>query len=799
MKKISVMCYLGIPLLLALSMGACTNAPGVPEDTGGADVGGDATPCGESADCDDGNPCTLDECIAGACSWAPVEAACDDGNPCTEGDQCMEGDCAGTPKICDDSVFCNGEETCNAVTGACEDGTAPSIDDGVTCTLDECDEEGDKVIHVPNDTACDDGNPCTTNTCDETLDCQVADRDGEDCEDGSLCTEGDVCDGDTCIGQDVECEDEDFCNGVETCDPETGGCVDGTPPELDDGLDCTQDSCDEDLDEVVHTPEDAACDDGNSCTTDTCDGGEGCVYDTLDDGAACEDGNDCTEGDVCADGLCEPGTFVCVEDCNNEEDDDQDDLVDCDDEDCFLDMACQPGGDLCGEAFDLTLGVPLVAADAGGTIQFLGTTVGKTHEFTGACDPDTAQAVDTVHKIELGEPLGLSITGDFNGNAWASVYILNAACTGNLACATSSSIEPTELTVVLPAGTYFITMDGAYPGDLGTYVLEVGVFLPDATETACADGVDNDADGLMDCDDDECDDAEECNILTGETCADALLLTPAPLTAAAAGTQVVITGTTAGNADNVEGSCNAAVATSPDLIYRLNLADPLVVAATFDFSGNKWPALALFRDGCAAEDELACDTGKADAAAVGPIALKAGTYLLVLDAAYNNDAGPFTLSVSFTAVPAAETLCSNGVDDDLDDLVDCDDPSCDADPVCAGYEGDNCAHPFLVNGGQPVTAAHYGQTLTLQGSTAGLQDFYTACSPNTAGSPEAVYALELGVPALVHATHDFGGTLWPAVYAMDASCDPGTLLGCDTATSGAAELDLALAPGTYYF
>ncbi len=801
MKNLMARWSLVIGLGLILGAIGCSNPTGGPgeEDTA-ADVSGDATLCVEDAECDDDNPCTDDECSTnGACKYTPVENTCDDGDPCTDEDKCVEGECAGAPKVCDDDEYCNGTEACNPVTGTCEDGAAPEIDDGVDCTYDDCDEDDDKVVHTPNNAACDDGNPCTANECESTLGCQVTILDGEDCEDGNLCTSDDICDGDTCLGVPVDCDDEEFCNGVETCDPDDGECVDGETPELDDGLDCTIDECDEDSDSVSHAPDDGLCDDENSCTIDTCDVEEGCVFDTLEDGETCDDDNECTDDDVCGEGICLPGKFICVEDCENDVDDDQDDLVDCDDDDCALNMACQGGGDLCGEAFDLTLGMPLTADDAGAVIQFFGTTIGKTNVFSGECDADTAAAADTVHKVELAEALGLQITADFDGGAWAALYILNDACTEGLACEAMDSSDATTLTVVLQPGMYFITVDGAYPGDAGTYGLEVEVFLPSDTEADCGDGVDNDADGMIDCDDDECVDAEICNILTGETCEDALLLTDEPLTIAAVGTEIVLEGTTAGMMDDVVGSCIEDLeVTTPDLIYTFELADPLVVDASFDFSGNKWPALYAFAGDCTAENELGCDKAKSEAATFGQ-ALPAGLYFLVLDASYNNDAGPFTLTVSFDAVPETEVDCTNGIDDDLNGLLDCEDEACAEDPLCVGFEGDNCAKPFLVNEGQPITADLYGQALTYQGTTEGLQDFYAACSPAAEGSPDAVYIMEVQDPVVVHATHNFDGTFWPAFYVMDAECDAGMLLGCDTATSLSAELDLALAPGTYYF
>ncbi len=52
---------------------------------------------------------------------------------------------------CEDTLYCNGAETCNTVTGLCEPGTPPSCDDGVACTTDACTEGIDEYIctHTP--------------------------------------------------------------------------------------------------------------------------------------------------------------------------------------------------------------------------------------------------------------------------------------------------------------------------------------------------------------------------------------------------------------------------------------------------------------------------------------------------------------------------------------------------------------------------------------------------------------------------------------------------------------------------
>ena len=65
------------------------------------------------AECDDGNPCTEDECKNGICvSTASEGAPCDDEDACTPDDQCQTGgDClGGDPIVCNDDNPCTDDD-----------------------------------------------------------------------------------------------------------------------------------------------------------------------------------------------------------------------------------------------------------------------------------------------------------------------------------------------------------------------------------------------------------------------------------------------------------------------------------------------------------------------------------------------------------------------------------------------------------------------------------------------------------------------------------------------------------------
>jgi len=152
---------------------------------------------------------------------------------------------------------------------------------------------------TPRPGACDDGNPCTENdhcqngTCQGTpFDCNPVDHcEGVTCDDGNVCTD-DTCDPATgCITTDNHdaCDDGDPCTLQDQC---SGGSCQGSPMDCDDGNPCTTDYCDP-----------------NTCAGDTCTSTY-CMHVVLE--GPCDDGDLCTQGDMCVNGICEPGEDMCA-------------------------------------------------------------------------------------------------------------------------------------------------------------------------------------------------------------------------------------------------------------------------------------------------------------------------------------------------------------------------------------------------------------------------------------------------------------------------------------------------------
>jgi hypothetical protein len=173
--------------------------------------------------------------------------------------------------------------------------------------VDSCDEASDSCVNAPDDAYCDDGLWCNgAETCDPIDGCQAGTA--PDCDDGVGCTD-DSCDetNDVCVNvvNNSLCDDGQWCNGVEICDPALD-CVAGTPVTCDDSVACTVDVCDEVNDQCVNTPDHGYCDDGDVCTDDLCNPGgqyaepDGCEHtprpDSDSDGV-CDDIDICPGGD----------------------------------------------------------------------------------------------------------------------------------------------------------------------------------------------------------------------------------------------------------------------------------------------------------------------------------------------------------------------------------------------------------------------------------------------------------------------------------------------------------------------
>jgi len=292
-----------------------------------------------SAACDDGDPCTIDQCLPGAkCkNHAVANGPCDDGVPCTDQTACKSGKCGGgvitcgcllpqwlytdagekkkadTPywsyagvenKLC--ATFANPADAC--------DGRQYCSTSSFTCKL----LPGTKKTDAD---CADAGKACTAGICDKDIGAETAGtciikpaQDGAPCDDGDLCTTPDTCKAGKCAGaqgictcsKNADCAGQDdglLCNGTLFCNLASGTCqvnpasvvtcpVGGNSP-------CRRKVCDGATGKCLAVPA------GHVLKLPESGATVAMPYEVSQVG--CEDGEFCTVGDTCVGTACEAG------------------------------------------------------------------------------------------------------------------------------------------------------------------------------------------------------------------------------------------------------------------------------------------------------------------------------------------------------------------------------------------------------------------------------------------------------------------------------------------------------------
>ena len=216
--------------------GNCSNNSHCPQ-------GPDTTDCLKSS-CDLG----LNKCVLKA-----VNDQCDDSNPCTLNDACEAGLCkAGPLKTCDDGNACT-NDSCDNANGKCVHG---QIQGCTPCS------GGGKV------NPCNDNNACTNDVCQGGVCANNAIKNCQLCQAYPECNDNNACTTDACVGgrchwiaifgcqacaANIDCLDGNPCT-LDVCQP--GGFCNSSPIPL-----------------CIPCKSAADCNDGNKCTTDSCTAG----------------------------------------------------------------------------------------------------------------------------------------------------------------------------------------------------------------------------------------------------------------------------------------------------------------------------------------------------------------------------------------------------------------------------------------------------------------------------------------------------------------------------------------------
>ena len=282
--------------------------------------------CGvnNTAPCDDGNFCNgPDYCDFGSCSrhdgdpcngggecndycneeaetcHSPLGTVCsDDENVCTDDECDGSGACVHPDNSdpCNDGVFCNGSDSCEA--GACSVHTGDPCAEGGECNS-TCNEESGDCFDPAGVTCADDGNVCTDDECDGEGSCAHPNN-SDPCDDGLFCTENESCDGGSCGGGTAidcsafvnECNDGVCNEAIDECE--------SIPNSGQNGASCDEDGCNTDgvcLEGECQGTSPVTCFDDDHCTSDVCDPIRGCAFDVNVESYACQNCEDAEDND----------------------------------------------------------------------------------------------------------------------------------------------------------------------------------------------------------------------------------------------------------------------------------------------------------------------------------------------------------------------------------------------------------------------------------------------------------------------------------------------------------------------
>ncbi len=531
--------------------------------------------------------------------------------------------------------------------------------------------------------------------------------------DPEVCDDGADNDGD----EDVDCDDAD-CTDDPACLPDPEVCDDGSDNDEDGAIDCRdedcveapacQEVCDDGIDNdfnMLIDCDDFACIDDPACafTPEDCDDG----IDNDDDQAV-----DCDDIDCANDPACLPDPEVC----NDGQDNDGDQAVDCDDADCVNDPACAIPTEICndGQDNDGDQAVDCLDADCdvfcltllcdeATAIEGEGTFFGDTSEQEGSFNASqecrgAGNGPEDIFALQVEVETPVCV--DTFGSDSDTVLHVRSDCAdvgSEEACNDDARGLQSEIEfIATPGQTWFIFVDSFEVG--GAYSLAVD--FRTCTERVCDDGIDNDEDEGVDCNDADCandpaclPDPEVCNDGIDNDGDEAVDCLDADcdvfcLTLLCDGATVIEgEGFVFGDTSDRGGSFNAGrgcrgAGNGPEDIYALQVGVETPVCV--DTFGSDVDTVLHVRSDCAdVGSEEACndDAGGGLQSEIEFIATPGQTWFIFVDSF--EVGGAYSALVRFEPceVPVFE-VCDDQEDNDFDGAIDCEDEDCVADPIC---------------------------------------------------------------------------------------------------------------------
>ena len=421
------------------------------------------------------------------------------------------------------------------------------------------------------------------------------------------------------------------------------------------------------------------------------------------------------------------GTTTTAEICNNGIDDDGNGAIDCADLACANAPNCHP----C--TADINLGA-IVVGDPAKTIV-VDTTTGS-DRYKPSCAGNSTGKDKVVHftvKATVGLLLDISQTGDHAYGLYSMPPAGESCDTVEGGCAYLGGEPSVEATWwPLAPGEYLLIFKPIAAGKEGRISLTVSAFADRGVEI-CDNGIDDDANGLTDCDDPACTNTVNCQA--------PLCLPDSNLGDIDIGTQKTLNVDLTSATRTFSTVCGKG--DGHGRVYRLNLLKPMGLWVQCTETGEQ--VLQIGEevsplDQCNAHSIDCVDPG------IQPFgcnfiipSLQPGAYNLLVHAFTSGTEGTMNLSLTGTAETVLE-ICNNGIDDDGDGKVDCYDLKCAGDPSCEKLVcKPDKALGILKLDGTPTSAA-------LQTSGAANKQAASTCVSSTGGG-EAVVGFTLTAKA----------------------------------------------------
>ncbi len=284
----------------------------------------------------------------------------------------------------------------------------------------------------------------------------------------------------------------------------------------------------------------------------------------------------------------------------------------------------------------------------------------------GVAAPPNYKIIDT--KTDLSAALNANLQFNFPTNGATAMKFVTSGGTGDVDLYVKFGSAPTltsydcrpyvdgnaETCEFNPAksGTYYLMLQGyaAYSG------VKLTTYAADGADTEiCTDGIDNDDDGKVDCDDTDCNADPACTVVGETSCTDG------------------IDNDADGKVDCDDSEC---------------AADPACAPASE----------ASCNDGIDNDNDGKIDCDDSDCSAspfCGP-----ATEMSCVDGIDNDADGKIDCEDSDCATdpacvtPTTETSCTDGIDNDADGQIDCADTDCNAAPVCTPVWVEISKHGF---------------------------------------------------------------------------------------------------------